>query len=245
MDGLSAPDRTSSPAGLPSVSVCFPAHNEQHTIGPVLEEAHRLLAGTSLDYELLVCDDGSVDRTSDIIHQAAGRLPRLRVFRHAQNRGIRETFERLYHEAVKDFVFLNSTDGQWSTAILLDMLPMTRDYDVIIANRIDKHYRPVRRFISWTFNLIPLVLFGTRTVDAGAVKLVRRELIERWTLVSRSPFTEAERLIRAARAGYRIGLHPVEVNVRAAGRERGASWRLTLAALADVARVWWALRRGR
>jgi len=227
----------------PSVSVCFPAYNEEPTIARVLEEASDRLSASGIEYEILVCDDGSTDRTGAIVDEIAARRPGFRILHHPQNRGIRATFEHLYHEATKDFVFLNSTDGQWDTAVLFELLPLASNWDVIIAARRQKHYSVVRAFISWGFNLAPWVLFGVRTRDAGAVKLVRREIIRRFTLVSRSPFSEAERLVRAARAGYRITEHPTVTHPRERGRSRGASPALVAEALRDVARVWKALRR--
>jgi GT2 family glycosyltransferase len=166
----------------------------------------------------------------------------MRVIHHERNLGIYATFERLYREARKEFVFLNSTDRQWETRVLFDMLPLTREYDVVLAARIRKHYGVARAVVSWGFNIVPWLLFGVRTADAGAVKLVRREIIERFPLVSRSPFSEAERLIRAARAGYRITICPTTTAARASGRARGLNPRLVFDALRDVARVWTALR---
>jgi hypothetical protein len=125
---------------------------------------------------------------------------------------------------------------------LFEMLALTGDFDIVIAARKNKHYGTIRRFVSWAFNALPTVLFGVETHDAGAVKLVRREIIERFELVSRSPFSEAERLIRAARAGYRIGSYPVAVVDRHAGRARGASPGAVAQAIKDVLRVWWDLR---
>jgi glycosyltransferase involved in cell wall biosynthesis len=227
---------------LPGVSVCFPAYNEEATVGEVLREAHDLLSGSELDYEIIVCNDGSQDRTRAIIEAAAASLPRMRALNNPQNLGIRETFERLYSEASKEFVFLNSTDRQWPTRILFDMLPLTSDWDVVIASRKEKHYTATRRLVSWGFNTAPSILFGVRTYDAGAVKLVRREIIQRFTLVSKSPFSEAERLIRAARAGYRITDYPVTIAARLAGRANGVSFRSVVEALKDVVRVWLTLR---
>jgi glycosyltransferase involved in cell wall biosynthesis len=227
---------------LPSVSICFPAYNEEATIERVLNEAHDLLSSSGLEYEILVCDDGSSDQTGLIVERAA-RLPHIRVLRNPHNLGIRPTFERLYAEASKDFVFLNSTDRQWETKLLFEMLPLTRDFDVVIAARKDKHYGLARQFVSWAFNAMPSLLFGVKTYDAGAVKLVRREIIKRFSLVSRSPFSEAERLIRAARAGYRIATYPVNTSDRRAGRARGVSLSAVTEAAKDVLRVWWALHR--
>jgi glycosyltransferase involved in cell wall biosynthesis len=237
------PQRTAEGANsLPSVSVCFPAYNEQATIESVLTEAHELLHASRLDYEILVCNDGSVDRTGRIIEDTASRLPNIRVLNNPRNMGIHATFERLYREASKDFVFLNSTDRQWETSTLFEMLPLTAAFDIVIAARKNKHYGTIRRFVSWAFNVLPTVLFGVKTYDAGAVKLVRREIIERFELVSRSPFSEAERLIRAARAGYRIGSYPVTVGDRQAGLARGASPGAVAESIKDVFRVWWDLR---
>ncbi len=225
-----------------SVSVCFPAYNEEATIRAVLDDASAVLEGAGLDYEIIVCDDGSRDRTGAIADEVAARVPRMRVIHQSPNRGIHDTFERLYHEAKKDFVFLNSTDGQWDTRVLLDLLPLARAWDVVIASRRDKHYGRLRGAVSWAFNTLPSWLFGVRTSDAGAVKLVRREIIERFALVSRSPFSEAERLIRASRAGYRITERPTDTRPRASGKASGVNGRLVLEACGDVVRVWRSLR---
>lgn len=226
----------------PSVSVCFPAYNEEETVGVVLTQAHDLLSASPLDYEILVCNDGSSDRTGETIEALAGRIPHLRVLHNERNLGIRATFERLYSEASKQFVFLNSTDQQWETGILFDLLPLAEDWDVVIASRKEKHYSVLREGVSWAFNAIPRILFGVRTVDAGAVKLMRREIIERFPVVSQSPFSEAERLIRASRAGYRITYYPVSIAARKAGKARGVSFSSVVEAVKDVARVWWSLR---
>jgi len=222
--------------------VCFPAYNEESSVESVLIEAHELLSASGLDYEILVCDDGSTDETGSIIENVAARLPLIRALHNPGNQGIRATFERLYRESVKDFVFLNSTDQQWQTSVLFDLLRHTPEFDIVIATRNDKHYGLVRRLVSSVFNLIPQVLFGVKTYDAGAVKLVKREIIERFELVSRSPFSEAERLIRAAQAGYRIASYPVHVSERRTGRARGVSLPALTQAFTDVVRVWWLLR---
>ena len=229
-------------ASLPSVSVCFPCYNEEATIADVLLEAHELLAASELDHEILVCNDCSTDRTGAIIAQVQKRIPELRVLTHTVNQGIFRTFEDLYAAASKDYVFLNSTDRQWDTRLVFDMLPLTKDHDVIITSRTNKPYGPVRAVVSWGFNVLPRVLFGTATYDAGSVKLTKREIIQRFPLVSTTPFSEAERLIRAARAGYRITNFPVEVAARKHGPTRGVNLRVMGRSLVDVARVWRALR---
>ncbi len=226
---------------FPSVSVCFPVYNEEESVGEVLNESYNLLSNSGLEYEILVCNDGSTDHSGDIIENLASQFPHFHVIHHSSNLGIHATFEHLYSEAKKDFVFLNSVDKQWDTAILFDILPLTKEGDIIIASRKKKPYGLMRRFISWWFNAVPTILFGVRTYDAGAVKLIKREVAQRFILVSKSPFSEAERLIRAAKAGYCIINYPVDVSPRKTGCAYGAKLNTLLNAFVDVLRVWYSI----
>lgn len=226
----------------PDVSVCFPAYNEEKTVGSVLQNAYDLLKSVAVDFELIVCDDASKDGTAMIIDTFAKGKPEVRVIHHSINRGIRDTFEELNREARKTYVFLNSTDGQWKTEILIDMLPMTQNWDVIIASRIKKPYGMIRLFVSGVFNLLPRVLFGVKTFDAGAVKLIRKEIIDRFPVISVSPFSEAERLIKARKAGYTITEFPVDVEYRKTGKSTAVNWSVLRQTLPDVLRVWWSVQ---
>jgi glycosyltransferase involved in cell wall biosynthesis len=223
---------------LPSVSVCFPAYNEEATIADVLSDAHKLLSSAGLDYEIIVCNDASTDKTKSIIEKFTSNLPNFRLINNSQNLGINKTFELLYSEAKKEFVFLNSTDQQWKTSILFEMLPLTKEWDIVIARRKNKHYGIIRSVVSFIFNLVPQFLFGVRTFDAGAVKIVRREIIQRLPLVSISPFSEAERLIRASREGYKIIEYPVDILPRKTGKSKGIKPGVYLNVMRDIFCVW-------
>lgn len=222
----------------PSVSVCFPAYNEEKTVGLVLQNAYDFLKNNPINFELLVCNDASKDKTGEIINDFADGKPEVRVIDHLENKGIRDTFEELNRSARNSYVFLNSTDGQWKTESLLQMLPMTKDWDVIIASRIKKPYGTNRLFISWFFNFLPRILFGVNTFDAGAVKLVKREIIEKIPLISITPFSEAERIIRAVKSGYRVTEYPVDVEYRKTGKSTAIKWSVLRHTVTDVVRVW-------
>lgn len=227
----------------PSVSVCLPAYNEEQTVGSVIEQAHSLLSSLHLEYEILVCNDGSQDQTGEIISSLANRIPHLRTLNHIDNLGIHKTLEHLYGEAACDFVFINSCDGQWDMGVLLDLLNMTNRWDIVVASRKNKPYGLFRKITSWTFNKVPVLFFGVETYDAGAAKLIKREIITRYKLVSRSPFSEAERLIRAAWDGYRITHFPVSVSPRVAGRSHAINLKVLFLACRDVSALWSDVRR--
>jgi glycosyltransferase involved in cell wall biosynthesis len=226
----------------PSVSVCFPAYNEEKTVGNVLQEAYDLLLSWPVDFELIVCDDASKDQTGKIIDAFAKGKSQVRIIHHRLNKGIHDTFEELNQAAKFEFVFLNSTDGQWKTDNLIKFLPLIERWDIIIASRKKKPYGFNRLFISSVFNWIPKVFFGVDTFDAGAVKLIRREIITRFPLISKTPFSEAERLIKASKAGYSITEFPVDVEFRKTGKSNAIKWSVLKYTLLDVFRVWWSVQ---
>jgi glycosyltransferase involved in cell wall biosynthesis len=220
------------------VSLCFPVYNEEQTIAHVLEETYLEMSAHGVSYEILVCIDGSTDKSPEIIRSAATRISKLRIIENDGRKGITYTFERLYKEARGEFILLNSADRQWPASIIHPMLKLSQQFDIVIASRKQKHYSSTRKFVSWMFNAIPERLFGVRTYDAGAAKLVRKEIVERIRIISDSPFAEAERIIRAVRAGYTITEYPVETFPRTHGKSRGVSPGLVWKSASDAFKVW-------
>ena len=226
-----------SPRYQAGLTICIPAYNEESTIRQVVMEADSTLEQISLPSEILVIDDCSTDRTWQILCETQKLLPRLQLRRHETNQGIASTFAELYRWAGKEQVFLNSADGQWKMNTLLALLPLANQHEIVIARRPVKHYSFVRQLVSWLFNALPAILFATRTYDAGSVKLVRRGIYD-IPILSHGVFGEAERIIRAQRRGFRIGVRDVEHSPRASGKALGAKPALVFEAMIDLLRCW-------
>jgi glycosyltransferase involved in cell wall biosynthesis len=226
-------------AHAPVLSIVMAVYNEERALPEVLDEALEVVAAAPLPSEIVLVDDASTDRSLEILRDYERRHAGvLRVLRHEANRGIMGAFETLYHAARGRFVFLNASDGQWKTAECLRFLEVCDRYDIIVGRRRVKHYTLWRRLVSGSFNLLPRILFGVPTYDAGSIKLFRADVL-RIPLMSRSPFREAERIIRANRLGYRVGAVDVEHHDRRRGRATGARLRLVVLSVADLWRCWW------
>jgi glycosyltransferase involved in cell wall biosynthesis len=219
------------------LAICIPAFNEENTIRRVVMEANSTLEQIALPSEILVIDDCSTDRTWQILRDTQKLLPRLRLRRHEKNQGIASSFAELYQWASKSLVFLNSADGQWKMSTLLALLPLANQYEIVIARRPVKHYNCGRQLVSWLFNALPAILFATRTYDAGSVKLVWRGIYD-IPIMSHGVFGEAERIIRAQRRGFRIGVRDVEHFPRTSGKALGAKPALVFEAMVDLLRCW-------
>lgn len=222
----------------PSLSFCLMAYNEEANINAAIEEAIAVGRAGGYDFEVLVCDDGSTDNTAAIVKQLALKYPEVCLIRHERNLGIIDTLETLYLNASKHYVFTNATDLQVPMHAVNLLLPLLARCDIVVGQRRDKYYSLWRQTVSGLFNLLPPLLFGTPTYDAGTVKLWPRALVQSQRWVSRSPFREAERLIRAARAGYRVLQGPIPHYPRCAGESHGAKASLVLTAAVDVVRTW-------
>jgi glycosyltransferase involved in cell wall biosynthesis len=221
----------------PGVTMCIPAYNEEETVAQATYEAEETLRKAGMPGDLLVLDDHSSDRTWEILQRVQKDLPYVQLRRHNVNQGIAVTFNELYQWANRELVFLNSADGQYKMSVLLDMLPLMDRYDVIVGRRKVKHYSLYRLVVSWGYNLLTVLLFGTHTYDAGSTKLVRREIYD-IPVISSGVFAEAERLVRASRRGYRIGFIDVDFFPRRAGKASGARLGLVVQSVVDLARCW-------
>jgi dolichol-phosphate mannosyltransferase len=211
------------------LSVVMPAYNEETAIEGVVREhvaVLRKLEAVIPEWEIVVVDDGSKDRTAAVLENLAGEVPRLRVVRQ-QNQGIFGAFTRAYREARGTHVYSTGSDGQWPAENIGPMWKkLESGYGLVVGVRQNRHevYTPARRVISRMFNLLPKVLFGAPVEDAGSVKLGVRQAFE-LPLISRSVFFEAERIILAHRTGLRVGFVPIEFLQRKGGKAAGASWK--------------------
>lgn len=223
------------------LSVCIPVYNELSTVEGAIEDADQVLDEVGRAAEILVLDDGSNDGSGELLRNLAGSLSRLRLLVNPDNRGAFAAFERLYSEARGELIFLNSADCQWHMSELTRMLHAAADHDIVVGRRIRKRYGPLRRLVSSLFNLLPLLLFGVRTHDAGSVKIYRRRVLDEISTVSSSVFVEAERIVRAARRGLSIGVVDVEHHPRRSGRATGVCWTNLWGSARDLVRCWWHL----
>jgi glycosyltransferase involved in cell wall biosynthesis len=227
---------------MPSISLLIPAYNEEASLAEVAERALRALRAATDDYELIMLDDASRDRTLLMMEAIRGRDPaHISVLRHPKNLGIARSFEDLYRAATKEYVFLIPGDGQYPPEALREIVPLLGRYDIVVCRRTYKHYTPYRHAISACFRWLPRLLFGIDLHDPGSTKCMKREIIAGIPVCAQGVFVEAERLIRASRRGYRIGTVDIVQEPRRGGKARGASLREIAHAMGDLLRLWMTL----
>lgn len=82
------------------IYVCIPAHDEERTIGVLLWKVRRVMSELGRDFEVLVLDDASTDRTAEVLDQYAQALP-MHVIRAERQLGYGGALARLLEEVVE------------------------------------------------------------------------------------------------------------------------------------------------
>ena len=187
-----------------------------HRAGPRRRPAGRARSSsrraTSRDYELIVVDDASTDRTGEIADRMAAADPHVRVVHHQRNRKLGGSMKTGFAAATGDLVLYTDADLPFDMAELPRAVRLLREYDVDIvsAYRFD---RTGEGYAAWpstrsSTTCSSEALFGVKVRDINfAFKLCRRRIFDHVELQSEGSFIDAELIIRATRP--RLRDHPV------------------------------------
>ncbi len=202
-----------------SLSLVIPACNEEASIPHAVREADEALERLVGDYEILVVDDGSTDATAEVAAAAARNRPRVRVLRHAVNRGYGAALRTGFEAARFERVAFTDADCQFHLDDLALLLPLTEHCPVAVGYRTDRQDPWARRFFSWGYNVLVRRLLGTRVRDCDcALKVFRKEALANLLPQARGFFVNTEMLARARRLGYPVAEVPVRHRPRLRGR---------------------------
>ncbi len=212
------------PAADWPISVVLLARDEEPHVEAVLAEWAALLDQLRPDYELILVDDGSADRTAALAEALAARLPRLRVLRHAERRGRGAALRTGLAAATKPLLFYTTADRQYRPDDLRRMLAEIDKVHLVSGFRL---WRPVPaplRWLGaayrlavrvalglpleplpgwlglreWLYRALCRAAFALRLRDVNcAFRLCRREIFARIPIQSEGDFVHTEVLAKA------------------------------------------------
>jgi glycosyltransferase involved in cell wall biosynthesis len=231
-------DMTAAGAQVPSLTVFFPAFNEEDIIEKTVTDALAACAPLASDLEVVIVDDGSSDQTAAIVERMAAAEPRVRLIRHERNRGYGAALRSGFAGARKELVFFSDADGQFDLRELPGSLSMLEQAPVVVGFRIKRNDPPHRIFIAKTYKLIVRMVFGLRIRDIDcAFKLFRRNVFDGLTLESNGAFISSELLIKLRRRGVPIAERGVNHYPRTTGESKGAGIGVILKTIRDILRL--------
>ncbi|MFC1635832.1 glycosyltransferase family 2 protein [Planctomycetota bacterium] len=210
-----------------AISVFFPCYNEQQNVSRTVEKALGVLEKLNADFEIIIVDDGSSDRTGQIADEIASGESRIKVVHHRRNLGYGAALQSGFKTAKKELVFYTDGDGQFDINEMPPLLPLMEQYDIVSCYRLNRRDPLIRKINAWCWTKLVCLLFGLRLRDIDcAFKLYKREIFDHIELSSTGALIDTEILARAVRRGYLITQQGVHHYPRTAGAQTGAKFRV-------------------
>ena len=227
----------------PELTLVFPVFDEEENVGPLLASAVSLGRRLGRDFEIVVVDDGSRDDSAKHIEAARALHPEITCVHHPANRGYGAALRSGLRAARGALVFFSDADLQFDLAELEHLLAHTEEFDVVAGVRTPRRDPFGRRLLAFGWGTLVNALFdlSVRDIDC-AFKLFRREVLDAIPIASLGAFVNTEILVRARAAGFRIRQVPVTHRPRRAGRAKGATPRVIVRALVELAMLYRELR---
>lgn len=204
-----------------ALSAVMPARDEERGIEAAVSCTIAALEGLVPEFELIVVDDCSRDRTGALLDALARDEPRLRVLHlRGDAGGYGFALALAFAHAQHPWVFFTDSDQQFDVRELDRLLPLAAEADIVVGYRLGRAEGRGRQLISRAYNRFARLLLPVTVRDVNcAFKLIRRDLIEQLDLRSRLYCINVELLVLAGRHGARIR----EVGVSHFERESGKS----------------------
>ena len=195
-------------AHYPSISLFFPAWNEEDYVERAVTRALDVLPQLTDDFEIIVVNDASTDRTQEIAEELATKIPQLRVITHPVNLKLGGAMRTGLAASTKDIVVYSDIDLPWDLRELERALHLMEylEADMICAFRFDRTSEgPKRILYSFVYNLLIRSLFDINIKDVNfSFKVMHRRVLESVELKSLGSFIDAELVVKAIRKGFRV-----------------------------------------
>ncbi|MBN1481263.1 glycosyltransferase family 2 protein [candidate division KSB1 bacterium] len=226
-----------------ALSIFYPVYNDWGTIASMVVESIITAEKISDDYEIILVDDGSRDKTKDILAFLQNTFPQVKVITHTQNHGYGGALKSGFEHANKDFIFYTDGDAQYDVRELVKLAAAMNDHvDVVNGWKIKRHDPFYRVWIGKLYQYVSKVLFQLpiRDVDCD-FRLLRKSVFDNVRLVSKSGTICVEMIHKLSRKGARFVEVPVTHYFRASGKSEFFNLKRLLRVARDYTKLWFRL----
>jgi glycosyltransferase involved in cell wall biosynthesis len=208
---------------LSSVSFFCPAYKEEENLRVLIPRIHQFLSDITDVFEIIIVEDGSPDRTGEIADALSAEYKGVRVIHHLKNQGYGATVRDGFLNSRYDYVMYTDGDNQYDVFEYAGAIPLLEHADVVSGYVRQKAVSTGRKIQSLVWNglLRAFFLLSIRDINCS-VKIYKRKVLDAIEIKSTSAFIDAEMLIRAKRAGFKIVQMPVTHFERTEGLATGS-----------------------
>lgn len=218
-----------------TITFIVPALNEERVVETFIEQMmERIAVARFADYEVILVNDGSTDRTGEIMERAAARHKNVEVLHNATNLRFGNSFKRGLAEARFDYVALLCGDGGLPAASLPAIFDCIGKADIVVPwmTNMAEIKSPVRYFLSNAYTTLLNRTFGLHLKYYNGLPVHRRDLLQKIDITSGGFGFQAEILVKLIKSGATF----IHVGVKGA-EEKGGSFAMKPRNWISVART--------
>ena len=194
---------SNKPSGL---SIVIPARNEEETIETVVTDCFNVITKIGLDYEIIVVDDGSTDKTRDIVNMLECRSIINEGPDHGKGVALRAGFAAVRYDTI---IMLDADGSHRAEDIPILVQEFQKGYGLIVADRFvggSDEYTFLRSFGNRFLTMVFSWLFGVQLNDAlNGYKIFKSCVFDSFIYTAKDFSIEIELLANAKRLDKSIG----------------------------------------
>ena len=225
---------------LKSLSIFFPAYNEEGNIEDTVKKAIAVLRVYKFPWEMIIIDDGSTDKTGEIADHLAKKDRRIQVI-HQPNGGYGLALRAGFAHVKYEWVVYMDSDGQFDFKEIQKFFDMMDNADALWGYRPQRH-DPFFRLVTaklWALSLLTFFGLWLKDVNCG-FKMIKRSVVEKISPLesTRGGMINAEIAIRIQKHGLNIIQVPLTHYPRTVGHPTGVNFNVIVKSYFDLIKLW-------
>lgn len=232
---------------LPELSIFFPFWNEEKNVKHVVESAIPVAKQVADQWEILVIDDGSSDKTYEIGKELARKHKNVRAITHSPNRGYGAALKEGFDNARYKYIVFTDGDRQFDFSEVTKFIEEIKNADIVIGFRKKRRDKFVRHVLMYMLKIWDYIFFRFyfKDIDCGFKMFRKSSFSELTPLRSEGAMITTEILAKATRKKLKI--KEVEVNhyPREYGDQSGANIAVVVRAVLESFILWFDIHNKR
>ena len=163
---------------MEKVNIIIPAYNEEKGIAGVIDEIQKTMNEAGIEFELTIVNDGSTDKTSEIVLQK-----NVKLIEHGQNKGYGASLKTGISSSDANIIIITDADGTYPAAEIPKLLPEIKNCDMVVGARTGKVFKTsfLRRFAKFFLTRLANYLSGAKIIDINSgLRVMKKDLVEKY-----------------------------------------------------------------
>ncbi len=223
------------------ISLVIPAYNEEESISRAIDTADQYLKTVAREYEIIIVNDGSTDRTAIIIDYYASLNSRVIALHNSKNEGSGRSLYIGFKKAKFEYVVSNFADLPFNfddlNSVMLLFIDSAVDFIIVVRRnrRANSFFRKVTSIVNYWFIRI---IFNISVSDFQFIQVYRKYVLDAVRANSRGTFVPAEIIISAVHKGYRFREYVTDFHPRFAGEAKCGRLRIVMQSIYEILIFW-------